>query len=347
MTFEFYDDANHKRFLMIKNLCSETNILGSLIIYYGLPGMGKSITLIKTFKYEYNHKIFGTLYINCKYFFKSYMNDFNQMKNTLKDEIAYLFQDEFKEYEKCIEWIDKINKDINKNFWNIIIYIIKTYCVNKSKKYIYIFDQYKNELDMDKELYNLNEYLKNKENKKKYGIIVCCSMDNKSVRELKVNNLFQKKIDYKADNIKVKEIKYLFDISNLTIDDNGIFDQTLEKIGKNIKNIIILKDFYRYKDYNGLKNYVKISKNKICNNLKNFFGINDNSNKKNEEQETSFKYLTPLLSFTVDTDYDDNYLESIKNYIPFKYFDIQKIKSKKNYSKIIQYYLALTPLKFL
>ena len=85
MTFEFYDDANHKRFLMIKNLCSETNILGSLIIYYGLPGMGKSITLIKTFKYEYNHKIFGTLYINCKYFFKSYMNDFNQMKNTLKD----------------------------------------------------------------------------------------------------------------------------------------------------------------------------------------------------------------------------------------------------------------------
>ena len=172
-------------------------------------------------------------------------------------------------------------------------------------------------------------------------------MDNKSVRELKVNNLFQKKIDYKADNIKVKEIKYLFDISNLTIDDNGIFDQTLEKIGKNIKNIIILKDFYRYKDYNGLKNYVKISKNKICNNLKNFFGINDNSNKKNEEQETSFKYLTPLLSFTVDTDYDDNYLESIKNYIPFKYFDIQKIKSKKNYSKIIQYYLALIPLKFL
>ena len=139
MTFEFYDDANHKRFLMIKNLCSETNILGSLIIYYGLPGMGKSITLIKTFKYEYNHKIFGTLYINCKYFFKSYMNDFNQMKNTLKDEIAYLFQDEFKEYEKCIEWIDKINKDINKNFWNIIIYIIKTYCVNKSKKYIYIY----------------------------------------------------------------------------------------------------------------------------------------------------------------------------------------------------------------
>ena len=195
---------------------------------------------------------------------------------------------------------------------------------------------------MDKELYNLNEYLKNKENKKKHGIIVCCSMDNKSVRELKVNNLFQKKIDYKADNIKVKEIKYLFDISNLTIDDNGIFDQTLEKIGKNIKNIIILKDFYRYKDYNGLKNYVKISKNKICNNLKNFFGINDNSNKKNEEQETSFKYLTPLLSFTVDTDYDDSYLESIKNYIPFKYFDIQKIKSKKNYSKIINHLKRFT-----
>ena len=46
-----------------------------------------------------------------------------------------------------------------------------------------------------------------------------------------------------------------------------------------------------------------------------------------------------MLSFTVDTDYDDSYLESIKNYIPFKYFDIQKIKSKKNYSKIIILYI--------
>ena len=113
------------------------------------------------------------------------------MKYVLKDEIVYLFQDEFEEYKKCIAFINQINKDVNKNFWEIIISIIKIYCINKSKKYIFIFDQYKKEYDKNGELYNLNEFLKTKNNnEKQYGIIACCSLDNKSIRELKVQNLF-------------------------------------------------------------------------------------------------------------------------------------------------------------
>ena len=65
-SFIFYDDSKYSRFLKIKNLCSSIKILGYLRIYYGLPRMGKSITLIRTFKYLYNHIKFGTLYINCK-----------------------------------------------------------------------------------------------------------------------------------------------------------------------------------------------------------------------------------------------------------------------------------------
>ena len=61
------------------------------------------------------------------------------MKYVLKDEIVYLFQDEYEEYKKCIAFINQINKDTNKNFWDIILSIIKIYCINKSIKiYIHI-----------------------------------------------------------------------------------------------------------------------------------------------------------------------------------------------------------------
>ena len=334
-TFEFFDDKNNNRFAWINDLLSDIDILSFLTIYYGSPGMGKSITLIKAFKYEYDHKKFGTLYINCKYFHKSYINDFNQMKQVLKDEIVYLFQNEYQEYKNCIDFIDEINEDKNKNFWDIIIFIIKTYCKNKSKKYIFIFDQYKKEFDINDELYNLNEFFKSKKvDGKQYGLIACCSLDNKSIRELKVKNLFgSKSLNFKADNIIIKEIKKLFDMSNLTIDNNGRYDQTLEKIGKNIKNFIILKAYYEYKKYLDIDKYVKDVKNKIFKNLKDFFGLNNYSHEKNEEQKTLIIYLTPLLSFTVDTDYDNSYIKKIKNYIPFKYFDIES--TNKRCSKII------------
>ena len=82
-----------------------------------------------------------------------------------------------------------------------------------------------------------------------------------------------------------------------------------------------------------LNTYVIKFKYKIYYNLKKFFGLNNNSHKKNLELETLTWYLTPLLSFTVETDYDNSYIENIKNYIPFKYFDIQE--TNKNFSKII------------
>ena len=43
--------------------------LGYFRVYYGQEGIGKSITLIKTFKYNYDHDFFGTLYIHCKCLF--------------------------------------------------------------------------------------------------------------------------------------------------------------------------------------------------------------------------------------------------------------------------------------
>lgn len=39
--------------------------------------------------------------------------------------------------------IDEYKKNKDSNFWEIIISIIKIFCVNENKKYIFVFDQYK------------------------------------------------------------------------------------------------------------------------------------------------------------------------------------------------------------
>ena len=334
INFEFYDDKDQNRYLHIFNLLCYKNILGKLTIYYGLPGMGKSITLIKAFKYEYDHSKFGTLYINCKFLNKSYMNHFQKMQDILKDEIVYLFENEYNSYIKCADIIDKLDKNnMDDSFWNIIISIIKKFCINKNKKYIFIFDQYKNEFDNNQKLYDLNEYLKNLKNKEQYGIIACCSMNNKSVRKLKVENLFERvTTSDNADNIKIKEIKYLFDISHLKIDEKGIYEYTLEKLGKNIKNFIIIRDLFNNRNYKGLLDFVAESKSKIRENLIQFFNLNNDSFTKSEGQPL-IHFLNPILSFTVDTEYEIDYIKKIRDFIPFKYFDIQD--TRKNYCKII------------
>ena len=228
-------------------------------IYYGLPGIGKSINLIKTFKYLYDHTEFGTLYINCKVMKNNFCNNFNKMKKILKDEIVYLFQNEYKQYKICLNWVDNLNAE-NGDIWNIIKSLIKKFCINKYKKYIFIFDQYNYELDITKELYTLNEFLKNKNNQ--YGIIACCSMNNKSIRELKIQNLYgEEKLNNFPDNIKIKELKHLFDVSQLNIDNGGIYAKIYEKLGKTIKNNIILTKYYDNNDYVGLKEYLENEKN--------------------------------------------------------------------------------------
>ena len=39
---------------------------GKFVIYYGFPGIGKSITALHSLKYEINHENIKTLYIHCK-----------------------------------------------------------------------------------------------------------------------------------------------------------------------------------------------------------------------------------------------------------------------------------------
>ena len=332
--FEIFDDNNFSRYLSILNLCMSRKLIGSFRIYYGQEGMGKSITLIKTFKYNYNHDLFGTLYIHCKCLFNYYNRNLNKFKKILKDEIIYLFKNEYNKYKNCCNFIDESPK--NNNFFEIIINIINKFCNNESKEYIFIFDQYKAEYDLNKDLNKLNDKII--KNNKKYGIIACCSMDNESIRELKIKNLSinlfeERDSDENSDNIVIKEINEIFDISNLTIDNGGIYDKTLNKIGKTLKNYIILKEFFRNNNYKEKERYEKFLKEKIKENLIDFFRLNKKVNVENGDENLINLYN--ILSFTINTEYKLEYLKKIKNLIPFKYFDIKLLKKDDEIAKVV------------
>ena len=42
----------------------------------------------------------------------------------------YLFQNEYEQYKECLKWIDNLNTE-NGDIWNIIISLVKKYCINK------------------------------------------------------------------------------------------------------------------------------------------------------------------------------------------------------------------------
>ena len=260
----------------------------------------------------------------------------NKVKKILKDEIVFLFKNEYDKFEKCKKYIDNYNNE-NKGFLDFVIDIIINFCKNNDKKYIFIFDQYKPEYDPKKLLEELNNSLIRKN--KKYGMIACCSMDNETIRELKVKHLssylFQEKLDNIADNVRIEEINKIFDISKYTIDNGQIFDKTLNKIGKNLINFIVLKDYFRNNDYNGMEKYVNEMKEIIKNKLKKFFGLKKTI--KEEDETLNLSYLYNILSFTVDTDYTLDYIKKIKNIIPFEYFNIKfkKNKNSDNTAKIL------------
>ena len=92
--FKLYDlkKINRKEFIDNLKYITYTN---NPYLFYGNPGMGKSITLIYTLKYAYNHDTTGSFYIHCKFLYNAFQCNYENVKNILKDEIVYLFKNEY------------------------------------------------------------------------------------------------------------------------------------------------------------------------------------------------------------------------------------------------------------
>ena len=234
--YYFFDyKGNRERLISFLN----TILLNKLYFLFGKSGIGKSTMIIQVFKYDYNHMQKGTLYINCKTLYHNFKNNINVMKTILKDEVIFLFQNEYIKYKECVDMINKYIPDTFSTFWELIYKIISL-CDNENKEYYIIFDQYKNKIDENGELFKINNQLKGKN---KFSIIACCSLNDKDIRFYKIQQLFGfSNIRNQPDNMKIKEIINLLDYFKLSLDNGGIFDDGFEKVGKSIKNYMALSE---------------------------------------------------------------------------------------------------------
>ena len=256
--------------------------------------------------------------------YKNYINNIDLLKFIIKDEIPYLFENEYPKYKECINIINKFELNKMQTFWDLINSIIEL-CNNKDKYYIFTFDQYKDEFDQKGQLFALNNILKGQ---KKYGILVCCSMNDKDIRQYKIAKLFKESnLKYHPDNMEIDELKFELNNYDSNIDKGGEFDQAFISIGKTIKNYNELMEI-KLINPDKLEEYIELKKNKIKSNLIDFYKIKDSDFEKKYKIEN-------ILSFSGETEYEFNYIDSIKNNIPFKYFDIQLSKENEKYAKII------------
>ena len=103
-------------------------------LFYGNPGMGKSISLIYSLKYYCEHDRIGTFYIHCKLLYNLLQNDFQKFKKIIKEEIVYLFKNEYAQYLRCCDEIDNYILNRTSTFWDLIKIVEKCLTYN-GKKY--------------------------------------------------------------------------------------------------------------------------------------------------------------------------------------------------------------------
>ena len=340
--FSYYEYQDNKKFTIYIDKCRSelfekfrSSEKGKLTFYYGSRGKGKSITLIILLKYWLSNDSTGTLYINCKTFYKLFEEKkINLIKEILKNEIIYLFKNEFESYKCLLKYINNFKLTNIRDFWDLIYNIIKS-LKNQNKKYFIAFDQYKDTF------IKLNEIIKifNSINREQFKIIGCCSLNDKDIRKMKIFDLFESlgnKNLLKRDDIIYSSIEDVLEIEKFTIDNGDIFDNNLEKIGKTIKNYNLLSFIYKYKK-DDLEKFIENEKIKIKDNILEFFNIDIKS-----DSSIGTKDIFSIFTFSVDVEYDEKYFKNNIDYLPLKYFNV-KIKKEEG-KNIVGYIEYLFPL---
>ena len=85
--FKFYDQNYLYRYALIRNFKSHTRFEDRIGLFFGKQGIGKSVTLIATLKYLYDHDKIGTFYINCKSLSTLIKGKHEEFKKLLKEEM--------------------------------------------------------------------------------------------------------------------------------------------------------------------------------------------------------------------------------------------------------------------
>ena len=200
--FKFYEKDYLYRYALIRNFQSHTSFEDRIGLFFGKPGIGKSVTLIATLKYLYDHDKIGTFYIHCKSLSTLIKGSHEKFKTLLKEEMVYLFKNEYKEYIECCEEIDKYFISKNTKFWDFIK-IVEKYLTYKEKKYLFAFDQY-DDLIFDPKNEKIYELFSG--TKDNFSIILVSSMDDNRIRNFKINK-FLYSDEFEENYFIINEIK--------------------------------------------------------------------------------------------------------------------------------------------
>jgi hypothetical protein len=325
---DIIEDKFQKRIKLFNKLYF-TNKTYSVMHYFGQPGKGKTLTIIGILKYLINHIFVGTFYVNCKAL--SILENSNEIKQLIIDEIPYLFYNNHDDYLECAKDIIDYNYGKNSSFFELINLVFQK-LINfdiKKKEYVIVFDQYNDKFDKDnKYIKQFEELLITKKNDKikdiMFYISTFSSMNNKDIRKYKIDYLDKKinRSNPKGYNLcEIESLEY-----DTRIDNGGIYDQAVKKLGGGLKYYNIFKYYYEHDQEEKMIDFIDTLKLHIRKNLLDFFEMDENF-----EAQIN---LNILCCFSTDVNYSKDNILKIKDYIPFKYFDI-KINEESNEYEIV------------
>ena len=308
--FTYYTELDNRKAL--EEYFTNDESFGKYFIFFGFPGIGKSIGVIYTLKYIIDHKEYKTLYIHCKHLYllsKAY--NWERIKKIFLSEIPYLFYNDFLYYRKCVDTIKRF-KFSYKNTYIDLIEVIFNLLENKNGKYIIVFDQYNKFSDPENKIYDLiMKILNNRSICKKFAFFSFMSLNNKDVKEIKIEKILNiNQVENKEEKIDIEEINYIFEEKYSNNKKQKIF----EKVGKTIKNYNELLDI---KEKN-LKEYYQKKKDTLKYKLIEFYN-------KECADKLSFYGMSKLMKISVGIPYDEEEIKKLFQYINFKYFEIKKI----------------------
>ena len=304
--FEYYYDIIERQNL---SLALKYETFGKFMIFFGNSGIGKSITIVHTLKYQLDHDKLGTLYIHCKYlaYLQKEMN-YIEIKRILVNEIPYLYYKDFANYEKCVKEIKQFELGLKNTIWDLIDKILNDLLIVQNKKCFIVFDQYSKDLDPNNKMELLvKKILGDKNGQKLFSFFCFMSMNNKEVKELKRKKIFNIK---EARNIDINEIKNT--IIHLQFEKKEK-QEIFEKLGKTLRNYHEISQIKN--DNKKLKEYY-INKKKIIQNKIIAFYM------KEKDKCLSLAGISDLIKFSVGIEYTMDEIKKLFEYINFKYFDI-------------------------
>ena len=318
--FYIYEGEKYnRRFLQIEIL--DNSKKEKYFIYYGIPGNGKSITLLGSLKYRYDLFYISTLYINCKTIKNLIKNKkILAVKQILMDEIIYLTSGNFQKYLAIVDFIKNFNLKDEYDFWRLINEIIFNFC-NDNLQYVFGFDQFNYSNDYHEYLNKLKVLCNDRNN---FKLVIFSSMNESDIRKIKIAKLFYiNQANSSDEKYKYIELNNICDIKEISKSLDFHMIEIWKRLGYTMKSLMELKNSP------DIEEYLKQKKIKTTFKIISFYSSEkevDNYYNKEKDEINSLpsELVNRILSFSTEYNYERNEILNIIDNIPFRFFNIMK-----------------------